>query len=159
MQNNMSLRTVWTNPIHFLAFGFGVGTIPVMPGTFGTLIAIPFYLIIQPLGWANYAIIVAIAFFLGIWLCGKTAQDLGHHDYPGIVWDEIVGFFCTMFFVPAHWYWIVAGFVLFRIMDIWKPWPIFWVDKHVHGGFGIMLDDLLAALYAWLLLQIVIIFG
>ena len=93
---------------------------------------------------------------LGFWLCGKTAKDLGVHDHPGIVWDEIVGFLITMYLVPLNWAWILTGFLLFRVFDILKPWPIRLIDQKVEGGIGIMLDDVLAGIYAWTVLQIII---
>ncbi|MBB72084.1 MAG: phosphatidylglycerophosphatase A [Legionellales bacterium] len=146
-------RSIWTNPIHFLAFGFGSGASPIMPGTCGTLVAIPLYWCLAQTNWWLYGAITAAAFVIGIWLCGVAAKDTGVHDHPGIVWDEFVGFWLTMFLVPLTWYWIVAGFVLFRLFDIVKPWPIKWLDAKVKGGFGIMIDDVLAAVYAWLILQ------
>jgi phosphatidylglycerophosphatase A len=104
----------------------------------------------------GYVLVLVLAAGLGIYLCGRTARDLGVHDHPGIVWDEFVGFWITMLLVPVHWVWILAGFVLFRLFDIWKPWPIRLVDRQVHGGFGIMLDDVLAGVYAWLVLQLLL---
>ncbi len=147
-----SPASVWTNPIHFLAFGFGSGTITVAPGTWGTVAAIPCYLILQHLPLAVYSLAVIIAIMAGIFLCDRTAKDIGVHDYPGIVWDEIAGYLLTMLFAPAHWLWIIIGFALFRVFDIWKPWPIGWLDQKITGGLGIMVDDLVAALYAGLLM-------
>ena len=138
---------------HFLAFGFGAGKAPVAPGTFGTLVGIPVYLLLQPLSALVYAITVLALFGLGVWLCHVAEKDLGVHDHPGIVWDEIVGYLITMFLAPAGWLWIALGFVLFRLFDIWKPFPIRQIEHRVRGGFGNMLDDVLAALYAWVVLQ------
>ncbi len=142
------------NPVHLLALGFGTGCVPKLPGTTGTLVGILFYWPLQNLDWPIYIGTVLVLFLLGIWLCGKTATNLGVHDHPAIVWDEIVGYLVTMTMVPPGWLWVIAGFLLFRLFDIWKPWPIRWVDKRVQGGFGIMLDDVLAAIYALLILQI-----
>lgn len=142
--------------IHFLAFGFGSGYAPKAPGTFGTLAAIPLYLLVAGLPLAGYLVMVVALFALGVWLCGRTARDMGVHDHPGIVWDEIVGFLITMTAVPLAWQWVVAGFVLFRLFDILKPWPIRWLDRHVHGGLGIMLDDVLAGVFAALCLHALI---
>jgi phosphatidylglycerophosphatase A len=100
----------------------------------------------------SYFAIIFISFVVGIYLCGKTASDAGVHDHGAIVWDEIVGFFITMLLLPVTWQNIVVGFLLFRFFDIVKPWPIKWLDKHVDGGFGIMIDDVLAAVFAWVLL-------
>lgn len=132
------------DPGHLLALGFGSGLAPRAPGTFGTLAAIPVYLLCAPLPPALYLLMVAAAFALGVYLCGRTARALGVHDHPGIVWDEVVGYLLTMAFAPPGWPWIVLGFVCFRLFDIWKPWPIRAFDRSVHGGLGIMLDDVLA---------------
>jgi len=153
MNKNSAPRSVWQNPIHFLAFGFGSGAMPFAPGTFGTLAALPIYLLMVPLGLWAYLAVVVVMTLLGVWLCHVTSRDLGVHDHGGIVWDEIVGYLITMIAAPPGWQWIVAGFVLFRFFDIIKPWPIGWVDRRVHGGLGIMLDDVLAAVLAWAVLQ------
>ena len=136
------------NPVHLLAFGFGSGLLPKAPGTFGTLVGIPVYLAMQPLSLVYYLTITAAAFLLGIWLCEQTSRDLGVHDHGGIVWDEIVGYLVTMTFAPSGWVWLMVGFILFRFFDIVKPWPIRWIDRRVKGGFGIMVDDLIAGLFA-----------
>jgi len=141
------------NPIDLLALGFGSGLVPVGPGTAGTVVAIPLYLLLQPLGLVVYLAIVVLAFVAGIGICTHAANRLGVHDHPGIVWDEIVGYLVTMTAAPGGWEWVVGGFVLFRIFDIAKPWPIRWLDRHVHGGSGIMLDDLLAGVFAAAVMQ------
>ena len=138
---------------YFLAFGFGAGKAPVAPGTFGTLVGIAAYLLLQPLSALSYAVTVLALFVLGVWLCQVTERDLGVHDHPGIVWDEIVGYLITMFMAPAGWAWIVAGFFLFRLFDIWKPFPIRQLERRIQGGFGNMLDDALAGLYSLAALQ------
>lgn len=145
-----------TDPRHFLALGFGSGLVPKAPGTMGTVMAIPFFLLLQQLPLWGYLLVLLGAFLLGIWLCGVTARNLGVHDHPGIVWDEFVGYWLTMTAAPAGWLWVLLGFCLFRIFDIAKPWPIRQVDRRVGGGFGIMFDDVLAGVYAWLVLQAVI---
>jgi phosphatidylglycerophosphatase A len=139
-------------PTHLLAFGFGSGLLPKAPGTFGTLAAIPIYLLIQPLSLWLYLLLVISGFLLGIWLCDQTSKDLGVHDHSGIVWDEIIGYLLAMAFVPLGIWWIVIGFGLFRLFDILKPWPIGWLDKRVGGGLGIMLDDMVAGLFAGLVM-------
>lgn len=136
------------NPILFLAFGFGSGLLPKAPGTYGTATAIPIFLLIGSLEPLIYFFIVAALTLVGIWLCGSAAKQLGVHDHPGIVWDEIVGFLITMGTGTMSLASIVAGFVLFRIFDIAKPWPIAQIDKQVKGGLGIMMDDVLAGIYA-----------
>ena len=141
------------NPVHLLAFGFGAGCSPRAPGTMGTLVAVAIYLPLASLDWFTYLLVVVAISAFGVWLCGRAAAELGVHDHPGIVWDEIAGYLVTMIAAPAGWAWLVVGFVLFRLFDIWKPWPIGWLDRHVHGGAGIMLDDLLAGLFAAACLQ------
>ena len=154
MKKHRAPKTVWTNGMHFLAFGFGSGAIPWAPGTMGTLVAIPLYLLFAWVSLPIYLLIILLTFVAGIWLCEIAARDTGVHDHPGIVWDEIVGYFITMIGVPHTLNWIVLGFVLFRLFDIWKPWPIGWVDRHLQGGMGVMCDDVLAACYAWIILHI-----
>ncbi|MDX1320178.1 MAG: phosphatidylglycerophosphatase A, partial [Oceanospirillum sp.] len=95
-------------------------------------------------------------FIIGVWLCERTSEDLGVHDHSGIVWDEFVGYWLTMFLAPQGWEWALVGFVLFRVFDVLKPWPVKWADRRVAGGFGIMVDDVLAGVYAWLGMQVLI---
>lgn len=140
------------NPIHLLAFGFGSGLAPKAPGTFGTLAAIPLYLLMADLSLPIYLGLILAGSLLGIWICSRASQDLGVHDHGGIVWDEIIGYLLTMAFAPPGWIWMLVGFLLFRFFDILKPWPIRWLDRHVSGGFGIMLDDLLAGVFAGLVM-------
>jgi len=156
MKANAVPVPLWRSIVHFLAFGFGAGKAPAAPGTFGTLVGIPAYLLLQPLTIHIYVAVVAGMFAFGVWLCHVTERDLGVHDHPGIVWDEIVGYLITMFLAPTGWIWLVVGFVLFRLFDIWKPFPIRQIERRIQGGFGNMLDDALAAVYAWLVLQAVV---
>ncbi|WP_281648781.1 phosphatidylglycerophosphatase A [Parendozoicomonas sp. Alg238-R29] len=151
-------RPQLSNPWHLLAFGFGSGLAPKAPGTFGTLAAIPLFLLLQNLSLPIYLLVVVAASIVGIAICDRASRDLGVHDHPGIVWDEFCGYWLTMFAAPAGWMWVVIGFVLFRIFDIWKPWPISVADKKVHGGFGIMLDDLIAGIYALICMQLLVRF-
>lgn len=153
MANAVNAKSILSNPIHNLAFGFGSGLAPKAPGTFGTLMAVPLYLLLSQLPLMAYVAVVVVAFIIGVYLCGKTADDLGVHDHPGIVWDEFVGFWITMFAAPAGVLWLVIGFLLFRLFDIWKPWPIKYFDQNIEAGFGIMIDDVLAGIYALVLLQ------
>jgi phosphatidylglycerophosphatase A len=149
-----SSKRVFTDWRHFVAFGFGSGTLRIAPGTWGTLVAVPLYaLLLGPLPAWLYAVTVAAAFALGAWICESVSRDLGVHDHGGIVFDEFVGYWITMFMLPATWTWMLAGFVAFRLFDIWKPWPIRWFDRNVHGGLGIMLDDLVAGAAACLALH------
>ncbi len=148
----MRAPKVWSNVWHFLAFGFGTGLAKKAPGTWGTLagLALMPLLYLLPL-WLGL-VVIALASVFGIWLCGRVADDLGVHDHGGIVWDEIVGIWMTLILLPNTWQWWALGFVLFRILDILKPWPISWLDRRVGGGLGIMLDDMLAGLIAAALL-------
>ncbi len=132
------------DPIVLLATGFGSGLSPVAPGTAGTLLTVPLVYFLQQQTLLVYALVTLFVLVTGSWVCGYAAKKLQVHDHPGIVYDEVAGFLCTMFLVPASWYWMLAGFVLFRFFDVLKPWPISWVDKNIHGGFGIMLDDVIA---------------
>ena len=134
--------------LHWIAFGAGAGLVPRAPGTAGTAIAIPIYLCIGTQPLAVHGLAVASVVLLGVWVCGRTARDLGVHDHPGIVLDEIAGFLITMTALPADWPWVVAGFVAFRVFDIVKPWPVSLADRRVGGGLGIMLDDVLAGALA-----------
>lgn len=143
------------HPLHLLSLGFGTGLVPKLPGTAGTLVGVVLFVALQYLPWPYYLAVTFLMFVTGVWLCGRTAGYLGVHDHPAIVWDEIVGYLITMFLAPAGWVWILLGFILFRIFDIWKPWPIRWLDKQVRGGLGIMIDDLLAAIFAMICLQII----
>ncbi len=146
-------RARLANPVHLLALGFGSGLAPKAPGTFGTLAAIPIYLLIAGLPLAAYLLLTLIACVAGIWICGRAARDFGVHDHPAIVWDEIAGFLITMIAAPAGFVWLVLGFLLFRLFDILKPWPIGWLDRRVGGGTGIMIDDIVAGVFAALVLQ------
>ena len=114
--------------------------------------ALPFVLVWQHLPVAGYGLVIVLSTLLGIWLCHRTAADLGVHDHGGIVWDEFVGLWIALWLAPTGWPWLLAGFALFRLFDIWKPWPIRWVDRQVGGGFGIMLDDIIAGFMALLVL-------
>ena len=138
---------------YWFAIGFGSGLASKAPGTAGTLVAVPIYLVLNQLVLWQYLATVFVLFIAGIWICDVAAKQMGVHDDPSIVWDEIVGYLITMIASPPGWFWIIAGFVLFRLFDILKPWPIRYVDKKVQGGIGIMLDDVLAAVLALLILQ------
>jgi len=143
------------NPVHFLAMGLGAGCVPQFPGTAGTLVGLLLYSILPHLSVFCYTAMLVVLFLPGIWLCGRTARHLGVHDHPAIVYDEIVGYLVTMTMAPPGWRWIVTGFLLFRLFDIWKPWPIRWLDRNVTGGLGVMLDDLVAGLFALVALQLI----
>ena len=156
-----NLKPNLKNPIHLLAFGLGSGLAPKAPGTFGTLAAIPvWWLFLQELSTPLYLAVLVVGFVLGVWLCQRTSDDLGVHDHGGIVWDEWIGLWISLLWLPwgnglwADLSWLLASFVAFRVFDILKPWPILWLDKKVAGGFGIMIDDVLAGFFAFALLQL-----
>lgn len=143
------------HPIHFLSLGLGSGLVPFAPGTAGTLLAVLIYLPLSMLNLWAYVGVLIIGSVLGIFLCQRTTNRLGVKDHPAIVWDEFLGYWLTMLMAPDGWVWIIVGFLLFRLFDIWKPWPIRVIDHKVEGGLGIMLDDLLAGAYALVILQLI----
>lgn len=155
---NPSIKQLLTNPNHFFAFGFGSGLAPKAPGTFGTLAAVPIYWLLQDLAWPIYGTWLIVTFALGVYWCDRSSKQLGVHDHGGIVWDEFVGYWITMFLAPKGWLWMLLGFVLFRFFDIIKPWPIGLLDRKVGGGFGIMIDDVLAGIYAFIVLRACVYF-
>lgn len=150
-------KQILTDPILFLAFGFGSGLVKKAPGTFGTLAAVLLYGLIIQGGNLVYSLMTVIACVGGVWVCGKAAEALGEHDFKGIVWDEVAGYLVTMWLIPFSGQAVLMGFVLFRFFDILKPWPISWADRRIHGGLGIMLDDVLAGILANLILQALLI--
>lgn len=153
-KNGLLTINIWQNPIYFIAFGFGSGKLPAAPGTWGTVAAIPLYLLVQDFSLIPYLLILTIATVFGIWICDVTEKAIGIHDYSGIVWDEVCGYGLTMLAAPKGWIWILLGFLLFRFFDILKPWPTNWMDRAIPGGFGVVIDDLGAAVYALLGMQI-----
>ena len=147
-------RSVLTDPVHILAFGFGTGLSPVAPGTVGSLVGVLFAWLTLDLGLPLQLGVAAAISLSGVWICGESARRIGVHDHGGIVWDEIAGMYITLLAAPptvAGW---ILAFVLFRAFDIAKPWPIRDLDHRLGGGVGIMLDDLAAALYALILLAL-----
>lgn len=148
-----SLAQLLRDPPLALAFGFGLGLVPKAPGTAGTLLGVALHLATQGLAMPLRAGLVLALFLLGIWACDIAARRLGVHDHQGIVFDEVVGYLIAMLAAPAGWVWALAGFALFRLFDIWKPWPIRVADQRVKGGFGIMLDDALAGALAAVILS------
>ena len=138
-----------TNPIHLLAVGLGSGMSPMMPGTMGSAMAIPLWLLFDGLQPFLYWVLIVVAFIFGCFLCQKTSDDTHTHDSGHIVWDEFVGMWITLFFIPQiSVLWVAIAFVAFRVFDMAKPWPIRWFDKRVPGGFGIMVDDVIAAIFS-----------
>jgi len=158
-KNRLTPKQILSDPVLFLAFGFGSGLAKKAPGTLGTLAAVPVYWLFAQTNIFVYSLLTVAVTITGIWICGIAAEKLGEHDFGGIVWDEIAGYLITMWLVPFTWQAMVIGFLLFRVFDIIKPWPIKWVDQRVEGGFGIMLDDVLAGVFAGILALLFIDLG
>ncbi|WP_037992499.1 phosphatidylglycerophosphatase A [Teredinibacter turnerae] len=154
-----TLQQLLREPRMLLAFGFGSGLSPVVPGTMGTLVGLPAIWLLALLPLPITLIVITLAAILGVYLCEYSSRQLGVHDHKGIVWDEFVGVWITFLAVPLTWPAVVAGFVIFRFFDMVKPWPICVADRKVHGGFGIMFDDLLAGLAALGTMQTLIYFS
>ena len=144
----------WKYPVHVLAYGFGTGLVPIAPGTVGSLIGVGLFWFMAGIAPAPYIAIVAVMFVAGIFICGQTARDVGAVDPGFIVYDEVVGFLVAMYMLPADWRWIGAGFVIYRIFDIWKPFPIHWVEDKLGLGSGIMVDDVIAGIYTLVVLYV-----
>lgn len=156
-QHQADRKLLLSHPAHFLSLGFGSGLAPKAPGTFGSLAAIPFYLLLSL--WLSPMQIAWLAlplFLLGIWACDKTGKALGVSDHGAIVWDEIVAMLPLLAMAGTAPLALAVAFALFRLFDISKPWPISWFDARVKGGFGVMLDDALAALPAAGLLYLIL---
>ena len=149
-----------THPAHFIALGGGIGLIPFAPGTFGTLLAFPIfwgaaYAGISPQDeWPLYLGGVAALFALGVWACSVTGRNLGSPDHGSMVWDETVAFLLVLFFAPRYSVYQAYAFALFRLFDIAKPPPIRYYERRFKGGFGVMIDDVLAAGYTLLVLAV-----
>jgi phosphatidylglycerophosphatase A len=144
------------DPVVFVALGLGSGLSPKAPGTAGTLLTVPLVYFLQQQELVVYALVTLFVLLTGSWVCGYAAKKLRVHDHSAIVYDEVAGFLITMFMIPADWVLMLLGFVLFRFFDAVKPWPISWCDKNIHGGFGIMFDDIVAgiiSLFCLMLLQ------
>lgn len=149
MNQRALLKKFFANPLYWIALGFGAGLMPFAPGTWGTLVSVPLYFIfIKICSPVMYYCVLIVSFLLGIFICHVVAQDLNKQDPKCIVWDEILGYWITMLFAPPGMLWMGIGFLLFRLFDVWKPYPIRYFDRKIHGGLGIMLDDVIAALFA-----------
>ena len=153
---NPDTKFLLAHPAHFFALGFGSGLLPKAPGTFGTLIGLPLFWLISGYILHTQLLIITALFLLGIYFCHKTGQDLGVADHGSIVWDEIVAMMLVLSIAGNTWsMWLIA-FLLFRLFDIWKPYPICYFDAKLKNGFGVMFDDLLAAIYTILVIKFVI---
>ncbi len=146
-------RLLFSHPAHFFSLGFGTGLAPKAPGTVGTLVGLPLFWFIADLSLQLQLGIIAVCFIIGIWFCDQTGKAIGVADHGSIVWDEIAAMMLVLTFTPMTVFWWVVAFILFRLFDIWKPFPIQQIDAKVKGGFGVMLDDLFAAIYAILVLK------
>lgn len=146
-------RDLLSDPAGWIASGFGSGLSPVAPGTAGSLAALLPYFLLRELWWPWYLLIVALAFVLGVWASEKIVRRLQLDDPGVIVWDEFVGQWIALIAAPHDWRWIIVAFVLFRFFDVLKPWPVSLADRRIKGGFGVMFDDVLAGIYALLVLQ------
>lgn len=154
LMDKTQLNKVWQRADYFIGFGFGSGLMPIAPGTWGTLAALPLLFLMVGLEHWLYAVIVLASFIIGCQVSDTISRELAVDDYSGIVWDEVVGYMITMFLAPTGLLWMVIGFLLFRFFDIIKPFPIGWVDSKIKGGLGVMLDDVIAGVFAWCGLQL-----
>jgi phosphatidylglycerophosphatase A len=151
-----TVRFTFTQPAHFVALGFGTGLAPIAPGTFGTLLAFPLYMVLD--AWLDpLALLVVIAAFfaIGVWACGRTGRDLGIADHSAMNWDEVVAMMLILLIVPDGWEWWTFAFFAFRFFDVVKPPPIRHIDRTMKGGLGVMFDDIVAAFYTLLLVAAV----
>jgi len=143
-----TLGFILAHPARFIALGFGTGLAPVAPGTVGTLLAFPLYLLLE--AWlpplSVFGVIVLL-FGIGVWACERTGRDLGISDHSAMNWDEVVAMLLVLLLTPADWAWRGFAFFVFRVFDVVKPPPIRYIDRTVKGGFGVMADDILAAFY------------
>ncbi|MHB1059280.1 MAG: phosphatidylglycerophosphatase A family protein [Rhodanobacter sp.] len=152
-------RALLATPAGWLACGFGSGLAPVAQGTFGSLAALLPWLLLRQLPLPWYAIVLLLGFGVGVWACNVASRALGVADHRSIVWDEFIGQWLALLpllVLPAPWWTIAAGFVLFRLFDVWKPWPISWLDRRVKGGMGVMVDDVVAGIFAAAVLALVL---
>ncbi|MEP6897308.1 MAG: phosphatidylglycerophosphatase A [Rhodanobacter sp.] len=161
--NGEQRRALLATPAGWLACGFGSGLTPVAQGTFGSLAALLPWLLLRQLPLAAYLIVLVAGFIIGVWACNIAGNALGVDDHRSLVWDEFIGQWIALLplllpaLLPARgfaWWMLVAGFVLFRLFDVWKPWPISWLDRHLKGGMGVMIDDVLAGIFAALALAV-----
>ncbi|MBS0457369.1 MAG: phosphatidylglycerophosphatase A [Proteobacteria bacterium] len=152
--SSLSARELLRHPLGWIASGLGSGFSPRAPGTAGTLAALlPWWFGLRELPLPYYLAVLVIAFAIGVWAAHWVVRRSGVNDPQVVVWDEFVGVWIALVAAPAGWAWMLAGFALFRVFDIWKPWPVRWADRQVHGGLGVMLDDVIAGIYALALMQ------
>ncbi|MFC5740150.1 phosphatidylglycerophosphatase A [Dyella tabacisoli] len=148
-------RALLATPAGWLACGFGSGLTPVAQGTFGSLAALLPWLWLRELSLPWYGVVLVLGFVIGVWACNVAGRAIGVDDHRSIVWDEFIGQWIAL--IPAllaPWWIVVAGFALFRLFDVWKPWPIRWLDRHLKGGLGVMVDDVVAGIFAAIVLGV-----
>ena len=156
MTTSPDIKYLTRHPAHFVALGFGAGLAPKAPGTIGTLVALPLFGLMMQIPGQHHVLILELLFLIGMFACHKTGIALGVPDHGSIVWDEIVAMMILLEFTLPHWTWWLVAFGLFRLFDIWKPFPIRQCDARMKNGFGVMFDDLLAAVYALLTMKVII---
>jgi phosphatidylglycerophosphatase A len=150
-------RALLATPAGWLACGFGSGLAPVAQGTFGSLAALLPWLLLRELPLPLYVLVLLFGFAVGVWACNVASRALGVADHRSLVWDEFIGQWVALLpllVLPAPWWAIVVGFALFRLFDVWKPWPISWLDRRVKGGMGVMVDDVVAGVFAAIVLAL-----
>lgn len=155
-------RAVLSHPAGWIASGFGSGFSPFASGTAGSAAALVPWLFLRELPMAWLIGVIVVTFLIGVWASDIVIERLHISDPGVIVWDEFVGQWITLLPLlvwPANWVWIIVGFFLFRLFDVWKPWPCSWADRRVKGGFGVMLDDVLAGAYAAIVLALLLRFS
>jgi phosphatidylglycerophosphatase A len=151
-----TVRFTFAHPARFIALGFGTGLAPIAPGTVGTLLAFPLYMLLDT--WLDplaLLLLIAAFFAIGVWACGRTGRDLGVADHGAMNWDEVVAMMLILLMIPAAWQWWVFAFFAFRFFDVVKPPPIRHIDRTMKGGLGVMFDDIVAAFYTLLLIAAV----
>lgn len=152
-------RALLATPAGWLACGFGSGLTPVAQGTFGSLAALLPWLLLRELALPWYVLVLLLGFGAGVWACNVASRALGVADHRSIVWDEFIGQWIALLpllVLPAPWWWIAVGFAWFRLFDVWKPWPISWLDRRVKGGMGVMIDDVVAGVFAAIALTLIL---
>ena len=149
-------RFTFAHPAHVIALGMGTGLAPVAPGTVGTALAFPIFMLLDRWLDAPWLFAVIVIFFaIGVWACGRTGRDLGVSDHGAMNWDEVVAMLLILLIVPDGWEWWILSFVVFRVFDVLKPPPIRYIDRTMKGGLGVMFDDIVAAFYTLLVVAAV----
>lgn len=155
---SLSPKKLLRHPAGWIASGFGSGFSPRAPGTVGSAAALLPWLWLCMLPLPYYIAAIVVAFVIGVWVSSWVVRRSGVQDPQVVVWDEFVGVWIALIAAPAGWIWMLAGFALFRLFDIWKPWPVSWADEKIGGGLGVMLDDVFAGVYALIVMQLAALF-